>query len=196
MKHLKLAGTIVALTLMISILGCANRLVAADKNILAVGKQLPSISLATPEESSLRNYLGLEDKKTFSLNEIKNDILIIEIFSMYCPHCQKDAPAINELYELIESDKNLANRVKLIGIGAGNSTFEVGVFKNKYKVPFPLFADDKLSIHKDIGSVRTPYFIGICNQGKMKNRIVFSQLAGFSGARKFLDNILEAADCQ
>ncbi len=195
MNIVKFTGTVSALFLLVIILGCSNYLVAAEKQNLAIGSQLPEITLATPEEPSLRHYLGLEKQEKFSLGEIKSEILIIEIFSMYCPHCQKDAPAINELYELIEEDKKLAKRVKLIGIGAGNSTFEVGVFKDKYKVPFPLFADDDLSIHRKIGSVRTPYFIGICNQGKGKNRIFFSQLAGFSGAQKFLKNILEAADC-
>ncbi len=196
MNIIKFAKTISMFIFVITIAACSSLQVAAEKHVLDIGNQLPTINLTTPMDQSLRDYLGLKDKENFTLNEIKGEIVIIEIFSMYCPHCQKDAPAINELYELIESDKNLAKRVKLVGIGAGNSTFEVGVFKNKYKVPFPLFADNKLSIHKDIGSVRTPYFIGIYNQGKMKNQIFFSQLAGFSGARKFLDNILEATDCQ
>ncbi|MCK5681922.1 TlpA family protein disulfide reductase [bacterium] len=157
---------------------------------------MPTFNLATPKESHLRDYLGLEDKSTFSLGEIKSEILIIEIFSMYCPHCQKDAPAINKLYELTKNDEKLSKRLKLIGIGAGNSAYEVDIFKNKYKIPFPLFADDELIIHRKIGSVRTPYFIGICNQGKGKKRIFFSQLAGFSGAKKFLENIVGAVDCQ
>ena len=194
---MKLTGAIITFTLMIPFLGCSSLGVAAsNKDILGVGKQLPTIELSTPGEQLARDYLGLENKERFSLDEIKSEILIIEIFSMYCPHCQKDAPAINELYELIESDKKLAKRVKLIGIGAGNSTFEVDVFKNKYKIPFPLFADDELTIHKNIGSVRTPYFIGIYSQGKVKNQIFLSQLAGFSGAREFLDNILKATDYQ
>lgn len=193
---MKLTVGIIALAFMISISGCSLTQVAADKKILAVGGQLPATSLTTPKDQFLRDYLGLNNKESFSLSEIKSEILIIEIFSMYCPHCQKDAPGVNELYELIESDKKVAKRVKLIGIGAGNSVFEVGVFKKKYKIPFPLFADKDLTIHKELGSVRTPYFIGICNQGGMKNQIFFSQLAGFSGAKKFLDNILKMANCQ
>ena len=196
MKTIKLCGIIIASTFMITILGCANLLAAADQNILAVNNQLPATSLTTPTDQTARDYLGLENRKRFSLDKIKCKILIIEIFSMYCPLCQKDAPAVNELYELIENDEKIANQIKLIGIGAGNSAFEVGVFKKKYQIPFPLFADSDLVIHKKLGSVRTPYFIGICNQGEMKNRILFSQLAGFNGAKKFLKNILRLADCQ
>ena len=196
MNNIKLAGIIFTFALLSAISGCAKHQIASDKSVPVVGDQLPGIILATPEEWSLRNYLGLEEREYFSLKEIKCEILIIEIFSMYCPHCQKNAPAINKLFELIKSDEDIAKRVKLIGIGAGNSAFEVDIFKKKYQIPFPLFADNDLAIHKKLGGVRTPYFIGICNQGELENQIFFSQLAGFSGANKFLDNILELADCR
>ncbi|MEA3334231.1 MAG: TlpA disulfide reductase family protein [Pseudomonadota bacterium] len=196
MKTIKFGRIIIACTFMITILGCANHLVAADRDILALDNQLPAIKLTTPEDQSLRNFLGLPEKESFSVEEIKCEILIIEIFSMYCPHCQKDAPAINELYELIESDKKVAGRVKMIGIGTGNSAFEIDVFKKKYKIPFPLFADADFTVHEYLGNVRTPYFIGICNQGKIKNRIFFSQLSGFNGAEKFLDTVLKASNCK
>ncbi len=196
MDKIKLCGKIFMFALLVAISGCSQHQPVPRLTNPTVGDQLPSIILSTPEDWSLRNYLGLEDREFFSLKEIQCEILIIEIFSMYCPHCQKDAPAVNELYELIESDKEIAKRVKLIGIGAGNSAFEVDTFKKKYQVPFPLFADKALAIHKELGRVRTPYFIGICNQGEMKNQIFFSQLAGFKGADNFLENILALADCQ
>lgn len=198
MKTTKLVGIIIIITciFMITILSCANQLIAANHDILGLGNQLPTVKLTTPKDQSLRRHLGLREKESFTVDEIKCEILIIEIFSMYCPHCQKDAPAINELYELIESDEKVAGRVKLIGIGTGNSAFEIDVFKKKYKIPFPLFADADFAIHEDLGNVRTPYFIGICNQGKMKNRVFFSQLAGFKGAKEFLNNVLELANCK
>ncbi len=196
MNNIKLAGIIFIFVFLSVISGCAKHQIASDKRVPVVSDQLPEIILTTPEDWSLRNYLGLEEREYFSFKEIKCEILIIEIFSMYCPHCQKDAPAINKLFELIKSDENMAKRVKLIGIGAGNSAFEVDIFKKKYQVPFPLFADNDLAIHKELGEVRTPYFIGICNQGELKNRIFFSQLAGFSGANKFLDKILKSAACR
>lgn len=189
MTHLK----IITCTLLICIFGCSSYLAAGDN--LAVGSQLPTFTLSAPPDLKQCEYLGLQSNQTFSPAEIKGEIVIIEIFSMYCPHCQKDAPAINQLFKLINSNQKLAKRVKLIGIGAGNSTFEVNIFKNKYQVEFPLFADNNLSIHKKLGSVRTPYFLGICTQGKNTNRIFFSQLGGFTGARNFLDKILEQADC-
>ncbi len=47
------------------------------------GGVLPGIVLNVPENSELRQYLGVSDKKTFTIPEIKAEVVIIEIFSMY-----------------------------------------------------------------------------------------------------------------
>ncbi len=47
------------------------------------GGVLPEIILNVPENPEYREYLGLTGKKTFKIPDIKSDIVIIEIFSMY-----------------------------------------------------------------------------------------------------------------
>ena len=44
---------------------------------------LPEIVLKVPESPELQQYLGLTGKKTFKIPDIKSEIVIIEIFSMY-----------------------------------------------------------------------------------------------------------------
>lgn len=124
------------------------------------GKSLDFL-LPAPENPVHRQYLGLSTETPFSLGQIRGRVVIIEIFSMYCPVCQREAGNINVLYQLIQSRPALKDKVKLIGIGAGNSAFEVDFFRTNYHIEFPLFSDADFSIHKKIGEVRTPFFFGL-----------------------------------
>lgn len=154
---------------------------------------LQKIILPIPKNPDEKTYLGLLGAGTFKIPQIKAKVVFIEIFSMYCPYCQGDAPKINELYQRIENDPDLKTKIKMIGIGAGNSPFEVEVFKKTYKVPFPLFSDKDFVIHKVCGEPRTPYFIIVKINDDRSYHIVHTQLGGFPGAEPFLELILKAS---
>jgi thiol-disulfide isomerase/thioredoxin len=157
------------------------------------GESLPVINLPIPKSPAEKSYLGLSGEGSFKITQIKARAVIIEIFSMYCPYCQKDAPGVNELYTLIDNDPDLKNKIKLIGIGAGNTPFEVGVFKKTYAVPFPLFPDQDFMIHKVCGEVRTPYFIVVKINEDGSHLIVHSQLGEYPGAKPFLELVLKSS---
>jgi thiol-disulfide isomerase/thioredoxin len=156
------------------------------------GGVLPAIRLETKDEAH-RQYLGLKGEASFLLHKIKADVVIIEIFSMYCPICQNEAPVVNRLYGLIQDNPKTKGKVKLIGIGMGNSAFEVDVFKNTYKVPFPLFPDGDFAIHKQIGEVRTPYFFVIRMAGDGSHQLIYSKLGEFGDPAAFLETIVKKA---
>jgi thiol-disulfide isomerase/thioredoxin len=158
------------------------------------GETLPFMNLPIPKNPGEKSYLGLTGEGSFKIPQIKAKVVIIEIFSMYCPYCQKDAPGVNELYSLIDNDPDLKKKIKIIGIGAGNSNFEVGVYKKTYTVPFPLFPDQDFTIHKACGEVRTPYFIVVKNNEDGSHLIVHSQLGEYPGAKPFLELVLESSD--
>ena len=161
-------------------------LAVAEVNETVLGK----IILPVPKISAHQDYLGLKEETAFTIPRIKADVVVIEIFSMYCPHCQREAPYVNELYQKIENNKNLKERVKLIGIGVGNSDFEVEFFRKKYNIPFPLFSDSDFSIHKKLSQVRTPYFLCVKIDGKGISEIFYSKPGGIVDADKFLDMIM------
>jgi hypothetical protein len=177
----------VGVLLLIALMSAATALAQS----LQKGGQLPSIVLPIPKSAEERGYLGLSGSGTFKIPQIKADVVIIEIFSMYCPYCQKDAPGINELYDVIQKNLDLRDKIKIIGIGAGNSAFEIETFKKTFNVPFPLFPDQDYVIHQASGEVRTPYFIGVKIQQDKSHRIFLSQQGGFPGAQPFLEQILK-----
>jgi len=156
-----------------------------------VGGLLPEMDLSIPKDPEQRNYLGLTGEGSFKIPQIEAQVVIVEIFSMYCPHCQREAPRVNELFQLMKKHPKLKDRVKLIGIGIGNSVFEVDVFRKNYKVPFPLFADGDFSIHKILGEVRTPYFIGVKIKDAGGHEVFYSKLGGFEKAGDFLQLMMK-----
>ncbi len=93
---------------------------------------------------------------------------------------------MNEFYRAIQARKDLKDKMKLIGIGTGNSDFEVNFFRKKYEVPFPLFSDEDYAIHKALGEVRTPYFIGVKLNSDGSHEVFYSELRGFKNANNFL----------
>jgi peroxiredoxin len=165
--------------------------VALAENEPRIGEPLPSITLPAPEDPAHQRYLGLSEGDAFSIPQIKAQVVIIEIFSMYCPHCQREAPMVNRLYEKIENTPSLKGKIKLIGVGAGNTPFEVSVFKKKYQVPFPLFPDADFVIHKAFGEVRTPFFVGVRVNSDGTDRVIYARLGGLEGVDHFLGLMLK-----
>ncbi len=177
------------LSTLLTILACLLILPAfltAEVAPPAEGGKLPDIRLAIPADAGYMTYLGLKGEGTFSLPQIKASVVIVEIFSMYCPHCQREAPSVNDLYSKIQSSEKLKDKVKLVGIGVGNSPFEVEYFKKTYSVQFPLLSDGDFIIHKQLGEVRTPYFIGIKILKDGSHTIFYSKLGGIADNAGFM----------
>ena len=163
----------------------------------AVGGQLPDFDLSVPAYANDKAYLALPGdtlyfgRGAFKVPQIKAPVVILQVFSMYCPHCQDDAPNVNALYRLIESNPATKGKIKIIGIGAGNNPYEVGIFKKRYQIPFALFPDANFSIHKKLGEVRTPYFVVITIQPDGTHKVVYSRLASFGDPNQFLNSVIK-----
>lgn len=170
---------------------CWPTTTATAEPTFQVGGALPAFTLSAPADGAHKEYLGLSGDGAFGISQIDAEVVIIEIFSMYCPHCQREAHRVNDLYELMGTHQKTKGKMKLIGIGTGNSPFEVDIFRQTYNVPFPLFADPDFAIHKRLGEVRTPYFIGIKIGKDGTHEIFHSQLGGFEDTAGFLELLIE-----
>ena len=162
-----------------------------------VGGELPDFVLSIPTDPNDRAYLNLPSgmvpfgSGALKVPQIKAPVVILQVFSMYCPHCQDDAPNVNALFKLIENNPATKGKIKIIGIGGGNNPYEVGLFKKRYQIPFTLFPDADFSIHKKLGEVRTPYFIVIRIQPDGSHKIVYSHLSSFGDPNQFLNTVVK-----
>ncbi|SNR76246.1 Peroxiredoxin [Humidesulfovibrio mexicanus] len=109
--------------------------------------------LAPPDAAAL----GLSPDKPLRLSQIKARTLLVEVYSMYCPICQTVAPAVNRVHERLAASP-LGREIGFVALGAGNSPFEIEVFRKKYRTPFPLVPDPDYVLHKAFMSVGTPAF--------------------------------------
>ena len=111
----------------------------AFTNAPAIGESLPPFELPIPQDTKAQSYLGLSGTGQFTIAQIEAKVVIIQIFSMYCPVCQKEAFRVNELYRTIQKRKDLKDKIRMIGIGTGNTPFEVGFFQKNMRCPFLSF---------------------------------------------------------
>ena len=157
----------------------------------AIGESLPPFKLPIPQDAGAQRYLGLSGTGQFTIAQIEAKVVIIQIFSMYCPICQREALRVNKLHRTIQKRKDLKDKIRMIGIGTGNTPFEVGFFRKKYEVDFPLFPAENLSIHKILGELRTPYYIGVKINRDGSDEVFYSRLGQFKDVNGFLKRIVE-----
>jgi peroxiredoxin len=168
--------------------------VHAQTEPFTVGDLLPAFSMTAPDSAEHREYLGLpQETSTFALDDVDASAVLIQIFSMYCPICQREAPEVNELYAALHRE-GLAESIKILGLGAGNSDLEVQVFQERYGIPFPLISDPDYVLHKVFGGVGTPYFVlaqpsGLAEGG---HTVRLSHLGAFDSMEEFLEALLTA----
>jgi thiol-disulfide isomerase/thioredoxin len=162
---------------------------ASAKKAPAAGERLAEMRLEAPEAPDQRKYLGLSASGAFDPTTIPGRLLVIEIFSMYCPHCQREAPAVNNLYQAIEASETLRGRVKMIGIGVGNSPYEVDYFRQHYQIAFPLFPDPDFVIHQSLAEVGTPFFIVAAIGSDDRGRILWTGAGHMGKLETFINRL-------
>ena len=57
------------------------------------GEMFPELKLSIPQKMEQREYLNV-DRDPFLLSDVDCEVLIVEVFSLYCPYCQKEAPNV------------------------------------------------------------------------------------------------------
>lgn len=157
-----------------------------------VGDPVPAVELQAPFDPEARTYLGLGEAKTFTLRDIKAQVVIVEVMNVYCPYCQKDAPAVNQLYRAIQEDPGLKDRVKLFGLAADNSYFETELYRDRYEVPFHLVPDPDLLVAHILGEVRTPHYLVLRLEPGGPGQVVLSKMGHMGEAEAFLDQAARA----
>lgn len=147
------------------------------------GQPFADIALQGTLTAEQKAKLGLAGSGPFRLTDIKAEHVLVEVFSMYCPYCQREAPEMNSLVEKLA---NLpAGKLAVVGLGAGNSQLEVDLFRQKYGVRFALFTDESLAIHAQLGDPATPHFFLVSLKDRKHPRVVLSRKGRMASPEAF-----------
>lgn len=178
------------------ILGCSAMtccsLAQTEKNMGAQSLIAGDVAFTRPQNKEGLDYLGLEgDSKTFTLSQVKAEVVIVEVFSWDCHFCQRQAPRMAQLYDLLAS-KGYGDRIKIIGIGATNTDLEIRQYQDRFKIPFPLIADTDYKSYGFVGRLEIPSLSVFMRDAQGVLRLVYSKSREQRGAAAMLKDILSA----
>jgi len=170
------------------VVGFAGR--QSSSMVSKLGDLFPPHEFSMLSSSEDRMYLGLSEGEPFTIGEIQADLIVLELLNTYCTSCQKQAPIYNEVFELVEKDPMMGDRVKWMGVGVGNNPTEVASFRQMKNVPFPIVPDIDFELYEAIGGpggVRTPFTLLVRRDEKGRGIVVDSHM----GYRHKKEEILE-----
>ena len=152
---------------------------------IAPGSELPEFEIEMPTLPEIHASLGIKGERAFSLSQIQAKLIVLEFFSIFCHKCHQNAPIANQLYNSIREDKELSKNIKMIGIGLASKSKEIAVYKQKFKVEFPLFPDPQKKAQIKSRVKHVPLTIVVDKSGK----VLMSHLGVIENLDAFLDKI-------
>ncbi len=137
---------------------CAPAAAKEKNRVITPGDFFPDFSFPMTLSKGEVEYLGLPTKflglmkgESFSLKDVKADVILVEYMNKYCFSCQLQAPVLNQVFEAVANDPQMKGKVKFLAIAAGNNQTEVDSFRAEKKVPFPIVADPKFLAYEAVG---------------------------------------------
>jgi len=177
--------------------GGLNDLQAQGKKFIQKGDAFPEIALKTPSQAKDRTYLGISGGDQFKVTDLKAEVILVEIFDVYCLPCQKQAPLYKQLFGLIQSNPTARDQIKMVGIAVGNDASEIKKFQDHFQVPYPIISDPKGILHEAVGGPPAPFSVIVRKDPGGKSALVADAHLGLNndmpGLFKQLQSLVRSA---
>lgn len=98
------------------------------------------------------------------------------------------APVLNKLFDLVQQDKALKDKVKFLAVGQANDEMAMKMWKALHKVPFPLIPDPKSSFGDALNFHPYPVTMLLDKTGK----ILVLHIGTFDSAEEVLKDLKKA----
>jgi len=132
---------------------------AASAEPISMGEAFPEVRLPVPVQKGALSYLGLDARDSFTIQQVKARVVLIEMLNVLCPHCRKQTKPYNRLFQMLKDDPETREQVKMLGVAVGNSDEQIADFVEVYAVAFPVVADRQFTLHRALRAGPTPFSI-------------------------------------
>jgi hypothetical protein len=174
-----------------------NDLRAQGSKLIKKGEAFPEVALKTPSQAKDRTYLGISGGDSFKVRDLKAEVILVEVFDVYCLPCQKQAPLYKQLFGMIQSNPAAKDQIKMIGIAVGNDESEIKKFQDHFQIPYPIIGDQKYVLHEAIGGPPAPFSIIVRKDPGGKSALVADTHLGLNtdmqGLFKKLQSLVSSA---
>ncbi len=196
-KRSVLNSVLLGLGMLFLLSGWPIDLCAQGKKPIKKGDAFPEVALKAPSQANDRTYLGISGGDQFRVKDLKAEVILVEIFDVYCLPCQKQAPLYKQLFGLIQSNPAARDRIKMIGIAVGNDESEIKKFRDHFQVPYPIVSDPKYLLHEAVGGPPAPFSVIARKEPGAKSALVADTHLGFNndmpGLFKQLQSLVPSA---
>lgn len=145
MKSLKISCVALFLALLISIPAFCGPLIR--------GAAIPDLSTDPLAESESYAKLGLSQTSgPVRLTDIKGEILILELFNRFCMSCLKQTAELEKFNQELQK-LGLSDKIKILGIGIGNTGPDLVAFKKVVPYSYAVAPDQRFNFYYDIGDL-------------------------------------------
>jgi len=196
-KRFVLIPVLLGLGALLFFSGGLNDLQAQGKKFIQKGDAFPEVALKAPSQAKDRTYLGLSGDDPFKIKDLKAEVILVEIFDVYCLPCQKQAPLYKQLFGLIQSNPATRDQIKMIGVAVGNDASEIKKFQDHFQIPYPIISDPKFILHEAVGGPPAPFSVIVRRDPGGKSALVADTHLGLNndmpGLFKQLQSLVRSA---
>jgi peroxiredoxin len=146
----------------------------AESSLVGVGDPVPPFTVDTI------------DGKSFSVEETRGDVVVINFFATWCGPCLQELPHVERLWKEYRDKPGF----HLLVIGRGESVESVQSFRKKHGFSFPMAADPDRAIFSRFATQSIPRTLLISREGTIVTSLVGFHAEDFDALKTALDRQL------
>lgn len=153
MRRMKLAGQVVAVGLVVSLLGLLAWKVTHDDS----GN--PAAAFERGERPMAEDFTldRMDTDGKLRLSSLRGDVVVINFWAAWCDPCRKEMPRLEQAWQ-----RYRGRGVTFVGVNTTDFSGDARRFLRRYKVTFPIVRDGNGRVLARYGGLPIPwtYFVG------------------------------------